>query len=171
MSIKYITTYLIMNTGKRIQEIAKSKGLTAKMLGEMVGRTPQSIFDIYGERVSINVKLLKKVAKALDEPIYNFFIESPDDYYDMMPNVIPMEEIHKFMFDVHEHAKNNMGMFHLRIHKSSEGMYILESVFAKLEERLDEEDLIKLGNQVYESIRISSPKLTREEKSSKNNRD
>ena len=153
-----------MNTGKRIQEIAKSKGVTAKKLGKMVGRTPQSIFDIYGERVSINVKMLEKVAKALDEPIYNFFIESPDDYYDMMPNVIPMEEVHKFMVDVHERAKEGEAMYHMRIHKSTEGIYILDSSFAKLEDKLDEEELIKLGNQVYESIRISSPKLTREEK-------
>ncbi len=150
-----------MNVGKRIQEIAKSKGITAKKLGKIVGRTPQAIYDIYSERVSINVKLLEKVAKALDEPMFNFFIESPDD---LIPNAIPMEEIHKFMVGVHEHAKKGKAMFHIRIHKSREGIYILDSSFAELKDPLEEEELVKLGNQVYESIRISSPKLTVKEK-------
>ena len=153
-----------MNIGKRIQEIAKSKGVTAKKLGKMVGRTPQAIYDIYSGRVSINVKLLEKVAKALDEPIFNFLIESPDDFYDMIPNAIPMEEVHKFMVNLHESVKEGKGMFHMRIHKSTEGIYILESFFAELKNQLEQEELIKLGNQVYESMRISSPKLTGKEK-------
>ena len=153
-----------MNINQKIKQIARLKNLSAKGLGEKIGRSSQAIYDIYSGRVSVNVKLLEKIAEALDEPVFKFFIESPDDYHSMMPNVIPMEEIHKLMVSIHEFSKEGKAMYHMRIHKSTEGIYILDSSFAKLEKQLKPEELVKLGNQVYESIRISSPKLTREEK-------
>ena len=153
-----------MNINQKIKQIARQKNLSAKELGKRIGRSSQAVYDIYSGRVSVNVKLLEKIAKALNEPVFKFFIESPDDYHSMMPNAIPMEAIHKLMVDVHEYAKKGEGMFHMRIHKSTEGIYILDSSFAKMKKPLKQEKLVKLGNQVYESIRISSPKLTREEK-------
>jgi hypothetical protein len=127
----------------------------------MVGRTKQAIYDIYSERVSVNVKLLGEIARALDEPILNFFIDDPDSYYDMIPNVIPIQEIHKMMKFVHESAKDGMGLVNLYITKSKEGMYILESEFRSLSQKLSDQEINKFGNLLYESYMVTSPEMSK----------
>jgi len=153
-----------MNTGKRIQEIAKSKGVTAKKLGEMVKKTPQAIYDIYSGRVSINVKLLEKVAKALDEPIIHFFIESEDAIYDMIPFVVPMPEIHKLMNSIHEMAKKRLGLVNLSITKTPEGMFLFESESRELETKLNDEEIDKFRNKLNVSEIITDQPFPGNEK-------
>lgn len=116
----------------------------------------QSIYDIYSDRVSINVKLLKEIALALDEPIINFFIEGPDSYYDMIPKAIPIDEIIKLMANVHETAKEGMGLVNLYLTKSKEGMFIMESEFRELKNLLNEQEVDKFGNKLYESTKLIS---------------
>lgn len=145
-----------MNTGKRIQEIAKSKGVTARKLGKMVGRTPQAIYDIYSERVSINVKLLEKVAKALDEPIFNFFIESQDALYDMIPHIIPMPEIHKVMKNIHESVKKDMALVNLSIIKTPQGMFLFDCEFRELKQKLTTEEVDLFRNRLNVSELITN---------------
>ena len=90
-----------MEIGKKIKKIASSKDISVKELAKRIGKTTQAVYDLYNERVSISINMLEKIALALNEPIVNFLIESQDDYYDMIPNVVPMEEVHKAMHFIH----------------------------------------------------------------------
>ncbi len=141
-----------MNVGEKIKQVADSRSITAQDLADRLGRTRQSIYDIYNGRVSLNVDLLMKIANELKEPIHNFFIDDPNSYYDMIPNVIPIEEIFKHMKHIHENTKRGAGLVHLRIFKTEEGMYILDSEYRDLNQELSENEKEKFGQQVEESI-------------------
>jgi transcriptional regulator with XRE-family HTH domain len=145
-----------MSIGEKIRLIADSKTVSAQELAKRVKKSRQTIYDIYNDRVSVNVELLKAIAEALDEPVVNFLIEDPDGYYDTIPNVIPIREILKHMKQVHEHAIRGEAMVHLRIFRTSDGMYILESVFRELKEPLDKDEIKKLKEQIDDSIKICS---------------
>jgi transcriptional regulator with XRE-family HTH domain len=145
-----------MNIGEKIKKTAQSKNISAQELGKRVGRTRQAIYDIYSDRVSLNVKLLKEIALALGEPITSFFIEGPDSYYDMIPRAIPIEEILKLMAYIHEHAKDGSGLVNLHLIKSKEGMFIMVYEFRKLKMLLSEQEIDKFGNKLYESTLLSS---------------
>lgn len=145
-----------MKIGEIIKKTAQSKNISAQELGKRVSRTRQAIYDIYSDRVSINVKLLKEIALALDEPIINFFIEGPDSYYDMIPKAIPIDEIIKLMANVHETAKEGMGLVNLYLTKSKEGMFIMEYEFRELKNLLNEQEVDKFGNKLYESTKLIS---------------
>jgi transcriptional regulator with XRE-family HTH domain len=148
-----------MKIGEIIKKIAQSKNISAQELGKRVSRTRQAIYDIYSDRVSINVKLLKEIALALDEPITNFFIEGPESYYDMMPKVVPMEQVLKLIANIHEMTKTGSGLVNLRIIKSRESIFIFESSFRELKYTITEEEINKFGNYVYESYLVTSPEL------------
>ena len=140
------------NVGGRIKEVAESKNITTQELADRIGRTRQSIYDIYNGRVSLSVDLLIKIAHELKEPVFNFFIDDPSSYYDMIPNALPIEEIFKHMKHIHENAKRGAGLVHLRIFKTKEGMYILDSEYRDLNQDLSENDKEKFGQQIEESI-------------------
>jgi transcriptional regulator with XRE-family HTH domain len=145
-----------MNIGEKIKKTAQSKNISAQELSKRVNRTRQAIYDIYSNRVSINIKLLKEIALALDEPLWKFFIEGPDSYYDMIPKSIPVEEIIKLMTTIHEMAKEGNGLVNLHLIKSKEGMFIMEYGFRELKNLLSEQEIDKFGNKLYESIKLSS---------------
>jgi len=145
-----------MTVGEKIKEIATSKGVSAQELGKRVGRTRQGIYDIYNSRVSVSVDILMKIAEALKEPVVNFFIDDPDAYYDMIPQVIPIREILKHMKHVHEHAIRGEGMVNLRIFRSRDGMYILESEFHELKNELTETEIKKFDQLIDESFKVCS---------------
>jgi transcriptional regulator with XRE-family HTH domain len=86
-----------MGIGSRIQEIARSKNISPQELGKMIDKTRQAIYDIYNSRVSVNVDVLLKIAKALDEPVISFFMGDPDDYYKLDPMAIPINVILELM--------------------------------------------------------------------------
>jgi hypothetical protein len=92
------------------------------------------------------------IAKELKEPIFKFFSDDPDAYYDMIPHAIPIEEIFKHMKHVHENAKRGAGLVHLRIFKTKEGMYILDSEYRDLNHELPDNEKEKFGQQIKESI-------------------
>ena len=149
-----------MNIGHKIRHIAESKNVSTQQLGKLVERTRQGIYDIYNARVSVSVDLLVKIAEALEEPIVNFFIDDPDSYYDMIPQVIPIKEILKHMKHVHEHAKLNSGMVNLRIFRTNDGMYIMESEFRELKSDLTDVEKDKFQKQVDESYAICTENLS-----------
>jgi transcriptional regulator with XRE-family HTH domain len=148
-----------MSIGSRIKAIAKSKNVSPQQLGSIIGKTRQAVYDIYNDRVSLNVDTLIKIARELKEPVITFLIEDPDAYYDLVPKAIPIEEILKLVSSIHEMTKKGMGLVNLRITKSKEGMFILESVFEELKSKFTEEEINKFGNYVYESFLITSPEL------------
>jgi len=149
-----------MKIGERIQQIAKSKDISAQKLGEAIGRTRQAIYDIYNGRVSVNVDQLLEIAKVLKEPVGNFLITNPDAYYDMIPNVIPIQEILKLSKQIQEHAKRGEGMVHLRIFKTPDGMYIMESEFRALKDMIEEERISKFEANIEESKEVCFPEIS-----------
>ena len=81
-----------MDIGQKIREVAELKDISTQELANRIGRTRQALYDIYNDRVSVNIEMLESIAKALGEPIANFFIDDPDTYYDNIPQVIPIKE-------------------------------------------------------------------------------
>ena len=148
-----------MSVSSNIKEIAKSKNVTPQQLGKMIGKTKQKIYDMYNDRVSVKVDELIKIAKVLNEPVISFLIGDSNTYYDMMPRAIPIEEIREFMNYVHENAKEGRGVVNIYINKSKEGIFILESEFHELKEKLSDEEINKFGNRLYESYLVTEPEL------------
>ena len=148
-----------MSLGSRIKEIAKSKKVSPQQLGNIIGKTRQAVYDIYNDRVSVSIDTVIKIAKELKVPIITLLFENPDAYYDLIPKAIPIEEILKLATNIHEGTKKGFGLVNLRITKSSEGMFILESVFSELKNNTTEDEINKFGNYVYESYQATSPEL------------
>ena len=148
-----------MDIGQKIREVAELKDISTQELANRIGRTRQALYDIYNDRVSVNIEMLESIAKALCEPIANFFIDDPDTYYDNIPQVIPIKEFLKHMKHVHEKARRGAGLVNLRIFKSRDGMYIMESEFRDLKVILTEEEIEKFGDQVDESDKICTENL------------
>ena len=146
-----------MLVGEKIKSIAGAKGVSVQELAKRLQRTRQGIYDIYNSRVSVSVDQLKKISEVLDEPILNFLIDDPDAYYDMIPQVLPVREIIKHIQQVHEHASRGEGMVNLRIFRTRDGMYIMESEFRKLHNDLIEEEIEKFSRQIEETIKACSP--------------
>lgn len=146
-----------MNIGQRIKEIAISKNVSARQLGEMIGRTKQATYDIYSQKVSVSTHLLEKISKALDVPVVYFFVESEDAIYDMIPYIIPMPEIHKLIKSIHETATNGFALVNLSITKTPEGMFLFESESRELKKDLNDEEIDKFRNRLNVSEIITSP--------------
>lgn len=68
----------------RIKEILDEKGISAKVLAEKMGVTPQYISGIIREKGSASVSVLSNIAKELDVPLSSLF----DDYQTASPNNI-----------------------------------------------------------------------------------
>lgn len=60
-----------MSIGENIRKIRKSKGLTQKELGELLGKTQQFIAKLEKDMHSPNFTTLHKIAAALDVSIYD----------------------------------------------------------------------------------------------------
>jgi len=146
-----------MLIGEKIKIIAGSKGVSVLELAKRLGRTRQGIYDIYNSRVSVSVDQLKKIAEVLEEPILNFLVDDQDSYYDIIPQVIPIREIIKHIQQVHEHASRGEGMVNLRIFRTRDGMYIMESEFRKMQNELTNEEIEKYARQIEETIKACSP--------------
>jgi len=87
-------------------------------------------------------------------PVTDFLIDNPDAYYDMIPSVIPIREVLKHMKLVHEHAKIGEAMIHLRIFRTEDGMYIMESYFRELKQKLTNDEIEKFDLQIKESYKV-----------------
>jgi len=146
-----------MEIGKRIKHIARSKGFTAQQLGDKVGRTRQSIQDMYSGRIKVNLDQLKAIASALGVPLALLMVDSEDELYDMIPFIIPMREIHKLMENINETVKKGSALVNLSIMQSLEGMYIFDYEFRPLESKLSEEEIEKFQNRLNVSFKITPP--------------
>ena len=146
-----------MSVGSNIQEIARGKNISPQELGKMIGRTRQAVYDIFNGRVSVNVDLLLKIAKALDKPVISFFKGDPDAYYDLVPMAFPINDILNLMSEIHEYAKKGQGLVNLHLSKSTEGIFILERYYVDIKHKLDDEFINRFGNNLYESYMVSSP--------------
>lgn len=144
-----------MNIGQRIKEIATSKNVSARELGERIGRTKQSMYDIYSQKVSVSTDLLGKIARALDVPVIYFFVDSEDALHDMVPFIVPMPEIHKLMKNIHELAEKDMAMVNLSITKSPEGMFLFDYEFRELKQKLTEKEMDLFRNRLNVSELIT----------------
>ncbi|OFY82721.1 MAG: hypothetical protein A2V46_00410 [Bacteroidetes bacterium RBG_19FT_COMBO_42_7] len=149
-----------MKIGEKIKQMADSKAVSAQELAKRIERSRQAIYDIYNDRVSVSVDLLKDIAKALKVPVTDFLIDNPDAFYDMIPSVLPIREVLKHMKQVHEHAIRGEAMIHLRIFRTKDGMYIMESYFRELKEKLTEDEIEKFDQQIKESFQVCTENST-----------
>ncbi len=153
-----------MKIGKRIQQIAKSKGFTAQQLADKVGRTRQSIQDMYSGRIKVNLDQLKDIASAIGVPLALLMVDNEDELYDMIPYVIPMGEIHRLMKNIHEMVQQGSALVNLSITESTEGMLFFDSEFRPLEKKLGAEELEKFQNRLNVSFKITPPLFPEEGK-------
>jgi len=142
-----------MLIGEKIKSIAALKGVSVFELAERIGRTRQGIYDIYNSRVSVSVEQLIRISEALEEPILNFFIDDPESYYEKIPQVVSMRETLKLIEQVNEHATRGEGMVNLRIFRTRDGMYIMESEFRQLKIELSDDEKIKFVNNIEETVK------------------
>ena len=145
-----------MLIGEKIKIVAGSKGVSVLELAKRLGRTRQGIYDIYNSRVSVSVDQLIKISEALEEPILNFFIDDPDSYYRKIPQVVSMRETLNLIEQVNEHATRGEGMVNLRIFRTRDGMYIMESEFRQLKEELTDDEKIKFVKNIEETVKACS---------------
>jgi len=147
------------NIGRRIKEVAKSKNVSPQQLAAVIGKTRQAVYDIYNDRVSVSIETIIIISRELKIPLGDLIFDDPDAYYDLIPKAIPIDEVLKLATEIHKSVKEGFGLVNLRITKSSEGMFILESVFKELKSKISEEEINKFGNYVYESYLATSPEL------------
>jgi transcriptional regulator with XRE-family HTH domain len=145
--------------GRRIKEAAKSKNVSAQQLAAVIGKTRQAVYDIYNDRVSVNIETIIIISRELKIPLGDLIFDDPDAYYDLIPKAIPIDEVLKLVTEIHKSAKEGFGLVNLRITKSKEGIFIFDSVFKELKQILEEEEIIKFGNNVYESYLVTNPGL------------
>ena len=70
----------IQQIGIRIRETRKQKGFTLQELANLVGLSVPYLSQIENGRVNINIVNLESIARALDKPLINFFVNgSPPD--------------------------------------------------------------------------------------------
>jgi hypothetical protein len=58
--------------GEKIQDIATEKGVRPTDLARKIGRTSQSMYDIY-RRPSITTDLLQQISEALDHDFFQYY--------------------------------------------------------------------------------------------------
>lgn len=63
-----------VNIGKKIQEYRKAKNLTIRELAEMTGVTSSLLSQLERNLANPSINTLKTVAKALDAPLFSFFM-------------------------------------------------------------------------------------------------
>ena len=151
-----------MNIGEEIRYIAKKRKISAQKLGEAIGRTRQGVYDIYNGRVSVSVDQLLDIAKVLKTPLGRFLMTDPDAYYDMIPNVLPIQEVLKHMQHIHEQTKRGAGLVNLRIFKTPDGMYIMESEFRELKHEIEKTAMEKFERNISDSMKVCFPENSEE---------
>jgi len=57
--------------GKTLREILRQKNLSAESLGQLIGRSNQTVYDIF-RRDHIHPKLLKKISEALGHDMFQY---------------------------------------------------------------------------------------------------
>lgn len=66
----------MVNIGKKIRELREGKGFTLKQLAELVECTSSFISQLERDKTDPSISMLKKIAKALNVNIVDFFMES-----------------------------------------------------------------------------------------------
>jgi transcriptional regulator with XRE-family HTH domain len=69
----------MVNIGKKIRELREDKGFTLKQLADLVECTSSLISQLERDKADPSISMLKKIAKALNVNIVDFFMESVKD--------------------------------------------------------------------------------------------
>jgi transcriptional regulator with XRE-family HTH domain len=64
-----------MNLGGRVRMLREEKGLTMRHLAEQAGCSPSLISQLENNKVDPSISMLKRIAKALDVNIVDFFMD------------------------------------------------------------------------------------------------
>lgn len=155
-----------MDIGQRIKAIAESKNISVKELAEKIGRTRQSVYDIYSGKVSVNVEQLEKLASALDVDIVNLFIretqirQSRDDIIRMMKTVFTriidngyfnFFHIQQLIHNIYIHATIGEGLVNLNLAKvSGEYDYPFIETYKPIKVRLTDTEIKEYSTVAFE---------------------
>lgn len=60
-----------MTTGEKIQFFMKQKGVSGRWLAEQIGRKPNWVYRVTGNRTKCDLEMLKKIAEVLGIPVIN----------------------------------------------------------------------------------------------------
>jgi len=73
-----------MNLGGRIRMLRDEKGLTIRHLAEQAGCSPSLISQLENNKVDPSISMLKRIAKALDVNIVDFFMDESLNHEDVV---------------------------------------------------------------------------------------
>jgi transcriptional regulator with XRE-family HTH domain len=73
-----------MNLGGRIRLLREEKGLTMRHLAEQAGCSPSLISQLENNKVDPSISMLKRIAKALDVNIVDFFMDESLNHEDVV---------------------------------------------------------------------------------------
>jgi transcriptional regulator with XRE-family HTH domain len=154
-----------MEIGQKIKEIAESKNISAKDLGDRIGRTRQAVYDIYAGKVSVNVELLNKICAVLGVEVYTLFTDendlpqTKDELKRIIGNVtsqiinnnyIFAIHIRELMVNVHMKAKEGMGLINLEFNSKLNAIdYPFVEYYQPLKMAISKKDLQKYSDNIY----------------------
>lgn len=157
-----------MNIGVKIKALAESKKISAKELGEKIGRTRQAVYDIYSGKVSVNVEILDKISKAFGMETYQFFIEDerlPQTrdklkslIIEIMPHVINNSYISFSLFkelsiDILKNVYEGNGLVSLVLEKKPEpGNFNFLLKYKPLKNKLTDKELGEFSRSVFGKV-------------------
>jgi transcriptional regulator with XRE-family HTH domain len=152
-----------MEIGGRIREIALRKDCSVIELGKRIGKSRQSIYDIYTGKVSVSVEMLQKIAAALDEPIEHFLEEQAKPAIDkenlknvigeILQRVLRRHYLHFSLLqdlskEIHEKALKGEGMVNLRVVRDDDGVN-LSGLYRSLKEPISRKELEKFKKIMF----------------------
>jgi transcriptional regulator with XRE-family HTH domain len=73
-----------MNLGGRTRMLREEKGLTIRHLAEQAGCSPSLISQLENNKVDPSISMLKRIAKALDVNIVDFFMDESMNHEDVV---------------------------------------------------------------------------------------
>ncbi len=73
-----------MNLGGKIRSLREEKGLTIRHLAEQAGCSPSLISQLENNKVDPSISMLKRIAKALDVNIVDFFMDESLNHEDVV---------------------------------------------------------------------------------------
>ena len=154
-----------MEIGKKIKEIAESKNISVKDLGEKIGRTRQAVYDIYTGKVSVNVELLTKICTALGIEPYSLFKEEnnlPQNKEELKRIIgevtaqiinnhyIFAIHIRELMLNIHMKAKEGMGLVNLEFNSKLKPIeYPFVEHYKPLKAPINKQDLQQYSESIY----------------------
>lgn len=155
-----------MEIGKKIQQTAKEKKISAIELANKIGKSRQAVYDIYNGKVSVNIELLARIALVLGVPMVYFF-KDPDKplvdrqalreiiveiLYEVLTRYyVHYTDIQRLSKEIHEYAIHGKGLVHLRVKREDAGVEIVTD-YRELKTVLNEQEVSGYGQALFDDF-------------------